>query len=353
MSNPVPHKEVAILSFPEAESAPQKNDSPKIHLEDPSGIPSIEQTVLTQSTPAEKKVAPDDDIEVARVQEPYEFPPLSDDVLNTTARASLVNILCILENGQSVSGSGVMINSRGIVLTNAHVGQYVLLSEVSKDINCFGRKGSPAKDTWKLRVLFMPRQWIEEHAKDLRSPKPTGTGEHDYALLFVEPLDPQTILTSLPYAEYDAREGISFESDQVMLASYPAGFVGGFIVYNNLYPATTFTQIRELFTFENSTVDLLSLGGVILAQGGSSGGMVINRWGRVVGLIVTTSDGETTAERDLRAITLAHIDRSIYAHTGVDFAEFTNAEVDARANFFRTTELPALAQQLLNEIPQQ
>jgi hypothetical protein len=345
--DPIPYKEAATLSFPEAMNTPEPEPIPELHMV------SIEDQSTEQAPPIEQNATiPDDEVEVVRIEDPYTSPPFPDDELNIMARASLINILCTLKNGQSVSGSGMFIDPRGIILTNAHIGQFVLLSEVSSEISCIGRAGAPARIAWKLRVLFLPKQWVQEHAKDLRSPKPVGTGEHDYALLFVEERDPHANPSPLSSIQYDTREGISFESDRVILASYPAGFVGGFTVQNNLYPATTFAYIRKMFTFETSSIDLFSLGGTILAQGGSSGGGVINQWGRLVGLIVTSSDGKTTAERDLRAITLAHIDRSIRIHTGLGLTDFLGSDVQTRADYFRTNELPTLAQLLMDEVPQ-
>lgn len=291
--------------------------------------------------------------EIPRIQNPYPFLPLSGDALNTTARASLVNIICTITSDtiHSVTGSGVVIDPRGIILTNAHVGQYVLLSEVAKHISCVGRTGAPARPTWKLRVMYMPSTWINEHAADLRRERPTGTGEHDYALLLAEPLTTDSPpVVGLPSVAIDTREGIAYEGDEVLLAGYPAGFLGTFTAEHNLHPATTITQIGVFYTFTEKLVDLLSLGGVIVAQGGSSGGAVVNRWGRLVGLIATTSDGATTAERDLRAITLAHIDRSVREHTKRGLSDIIGPEAQEFANQFRTEALPALAQKLVDQI---
>ncbi len=290
--------------------------------------------------------------QVTRVQNPYPFPPFSTEALNTISRSALMNIICtVTDSGETVTGSGVFIDARGVIMTNAHIGQYVVLSEVSSDITCVGRTGAPAKPYWKLRVVFMPEKWVQEHAKDLRSPQPTGTGEHDYALLAAEPLTANDPSTPFTHVAVDVREAVVFQGDNVFLVSYPAGFIGGFLVQNNLNPATTVAQVRKLFTFQESTIDLLSLGGVILAQGGSSGGGVLNAWGRLVGIIVTTSDGKTTEERDLRAITVAHIDRSMRAHMGMSIAEFLDSNLQEHVNDFRVNKLNELAKMLTNEIP--
>lgn len=296
----------------------------------------------------------ENDAEVARIKNPYPFAPFSGNVLNTLSRVALINIACTVENGasQAVTGSGMFIDPRGVIVTNAHIGQYVLLSEVSTGIKCVGRSGAPAQGKWNLRIIYMPDKWVSEHAKDLRVPQPMGTGEHDYAILLADPLSPDMPRTPFPYVPIDTREAVAFQGDTVLLASYPAGFIGAFIAQNNLYPVTTLTMIGRMFTFQESAVsiDLFSLGGVILAQGGSSGGAVMNAWGRLVGIIVTTSDGKTTSERDLRAISISHVDRSMRTHEGIGLTEFLDGNVEIRANSFRENKLGALAQKLIDEL---
>ncbi len=76
-----------------------------------------------QPTPAPKQTIP-----AAPVQTPE--PVAVQTTLNTSAialRTALVNIICYAPaNGvlHSISGGGVMIDPRGIILTNAHVAQY-------------------------------------------------------------------------------------------------------------------------------------------------------------------------------------------------------------------------------------
>src|SRR3989344_640209 len=138
-----------VAFFPEAEVAPP----PKvqvIHTPEPA-----EQIPVVQQAPP----PPADNEEssgVSRLENPYPFAPLPEETLNANARAALIHILCIVNGDQSVSGSGVLIDARGVVLTNAHVGQFVLLSEVSSNITCTARTGTPAKAAWKMRTLYMP-----------------------------------------------------------------------------------------------------------------------------------------------------------------------------------------------------
>ena len=57
--------------------------------------------------------------------------PFSGSDINTKTRGALVNILCISNTSKvrSVTGSGVVVDPRGVILTNSHIGQYFLLKD--------------------------------------------------------------------------------------------------------------------------------------------------------------------------------------------------------------------------------
>ncbi len=288
---------------------------------------------------------------VVRVENPYSTSPLSFDEINTVSRAALVNIFCVPQGGslRPISGSGILVNPRGVILTNAHVAQYVLLSQDPRvNLSCFVRTGSPAAIHFKAHVLYIPSSWVHAHAQDINNPHPTGTGEHDYALLFITgPENGSTLPSSFPYLEPDVREAISFIGDSVLVASYPAELAGG-SVQSNLFPVSSITQVAKFFTFEVGTPDVFSVGGVIGAQGGSSGGGVVNAWRRLVGVLTTTSDAATTAERDLRAISLFYIDTDLRAQTGQGLAEWLAKDPVIATADFSQNKLPALIQSYLD-----
>ncbi len=275
----------------------------------------------------------------------YATPPLSFDTVNTQARSALVNILCTATGNDlnPVSGSGVIIDGKGTVLTNAHIGQYILLQDSSPiAMECFVRTGSPAKTQWKPRLLYISETWLTEHARDIRITRPTGTGEYDFALVALEPIDAPLSLP-LPSIEPDTRDGVILTDEKALAASYPAGFAGAVTIYNELSLISTIATIKRLYTFSDQTIDLLSLGGVIVAQQGSSGGALVNAWGKLVGLIVTSSDAKTTAERDLRALTLAHIDRILIQETGLNLAYHLSSDPRTGAALYRESKGRVLA----------
>ncbi len=248
-----------------------------------------------------------------------------------------------------ISGSGVIIDPRGVILTNAHVAQYVLLSENQGiDLECQIRTGAPATAAWTADVLYIPPIWVNTHASEINTAHPTGTGEHDYALLRITGAVPGQNMPSLfPSVPFDTRDAIGFLGDNVLGASYPAEFLGGMAAENDLYPVSSVSPINQLLTFGTSTVDVIAIGGVIEAQSGSSGGPVLNAWGRLIGLITTTSDAPTTAGRDLRAITLSYINRDIQIQSGTDLVSFLSGDLTSEEADFNDNVAPALMQQYI------
>jgi hypothetical protein len=292
---------------------------------------------------------------VVRIQHPYTFPPESFDAVNTAARNALVNILCMSRSGgslQPISGSGVVIDPRGIILTNAHVAQYVLLSQNPNiDLSCEVRAGAPARAEWTPNILYIPPVWVQAHASDINAVHPRGTGEHDYALLLITGTVSGTLSPStFPFLPFDSRDAIGFPGDTILGFSYPAEFLGGIGAENTLFPVSSAAPLNKLLTFATSTVDAFSLGGVIEAQSGSSGGGVANAWGQLIALISTTSDAPTTAGRDLRAITMSYINRDLAAQTGSGLALFLAGDLTAKSKSFNTLVSPGLIQQYIEKL---
>ena len=286
-----------------------------------------------------------------RVASPYSSDPLPFEIIDARARAATVNILCMPKGGtfRPTSGSGVIIDPRGVILTDAHVAQYVMLSQDPRvDLSCAIRTGSPATPQWTAKVLYIPPMWLTAHAQDIRNDRPTGTGEHDYALLLIDKdIAGAAVTGSVPYVPVDTRSNIAFQEDKVLATGYPAEFVGGIFAERGLYAATSITSIGKLYTFQDGSVDLFSIGSIIAAQGGSSGGPVINQWSYVVGIISTTSDGKTTAERDLHANALSYIDTDLKIQSGKNLSETLAADIESQSEQFNKEIAPHIVNQYL------
>jgi S1-C subfamily serine protease len=327
---------------PSSEMSEQTQAPPK--EEDTASQTEEDHTVVTIGTPVVEQTPPAPPSEPTAVAQSLAPPPT--DFSTEKVLPALVNILCLSSGPFSgVTGSGIVIDPRGIVLTNAHVAQYILLQDFPNEntFNCTVRTGGPARERYIAELLFLPAKWAEEHAASIRDEIQTGTGEHDWALLYItERTDGSPLQNSFPYVPFDTGEAIVQKGDSVLLSGYPAGFLGGITIRKDLWPASTVVQIADLFTFKEGTVDILSFGGTILAQSGSSGGAVVNADDNLIGIVVTSSEGETTAERDLRAVTLSHINASMFAHTDQALSQFLQNDPAQLAAVFGETLAPML-----------
>lgn len=278
----------------------------------------------------------------------YTTPPLSFDKIHTETIPAIVNILCGSPVGSPLSGitgSGVIIDKRGVILTNAHVAQYVLLQQNANwPTQCVVRTGAPAKARYTVSVLTISTAWIQEYATKITVKSLKDTGENDWGLLYITGrTDGSARKQIYPFVPIEAREAAAITGDRVLVSSYPAGFLGSAIIRKDLWPVSTVITIKKVYTFTHYIIDLLSLGGNIVAQGGASGGAVINQWGKLVGIIATSSSGSTTSKRDLRAITLSHINRSIETQTGKSLDAFLQeGNFKARVALFKKNTAPRL-----------
>jgi hypothetical protein len=192
-------------------------------------------------------------------------PAIPPSEINTKTRAAIVNILCINTHGdslKSITGSGVIIDPRGIVLTNAHIAQFMLLENYPTpgSISCTIRTGSPATPTYKAALIYISPRWVEENRTNITSENPLGTGEYDYALLGItRSIDGTSLPTSFSYVTPQIEDlDLNRADDQYVVAGYPAGFLGAYTIQWNLFQTSSIATVKEVFTFATSTVDLLA-----------------------------------------------------------------------------------------------
>lgn len=315
---------------PENNLSPPSRADAEIPFDDPSSY-SLESNV------------PPDETDVSESAENHD--------INETARKALVNILCSgSSNLPSISGSGVFIDPQGVILTNAHIAQYVLLSSNSGlGMQCLVRSGSPARPAWFADVLYLPEHWVDAHAQNIRNSRPTGTGEADYALLYVTG-SPDTMdrPQQFPHIAYTTKE-MRGPGQAVLVAAYPAELASSQVSRNNFFAISSMVTVQKIMTFTKNLTDVISLGGTIVAQGGSSGGAVVSVSGDLIGLIVTTSEGKTTGERDLRAITLTYINRDLRAATGKSLTQILSGNLQDDTEEFLQGTGKGLMQRVLGQ----
>ncbi len=271
------------------------------------------------------------------------------DAAASSLRAALVNIICYVPAGShihSISGSGVIISPDGYILTNAHVAQYFLLAD--QGVDCTIRTGSPAADAYTADLAFISPAWLQANASLITQQSPSGTGEHDFALLAISGSAADAAVPSplpfIPVSAYPPSAGTP-----VVIGSYGAQFLDTTQIQSSLSPTLVFGSVKDVYTFGTNTIDVLSLGGSAAAQEGSSGGGVAGANGALLGTITTSTVSGSTATRSLDAITTSYIRADYATETGKPL-EFLLSEATSTAVADFSSEAQTLEAKLLAAI---
>ena len=271
---------------------------------------------------------------------------------------AIVNLYCTYQTAtrlHTTTGSGFFVSDQGVILTNAHVAQFLLLDGVPGygETECVIRTGDVAEAAYKVDLLYISPAWIQENADLLRQATPRGTGERDYALLYItETISGAPLPARVPYLSVNTSLLSTKAKDTgVTVGGYPAetSLLNGDGA-TVLEQAVASSSIADLFTFNTSHADIFYLTGSSVGQHGVSGGPVINDDGEVIGMISTKSDDELLGPGSLSAITTSYIHRTIEEETGFGFAKSIGGNLPRRSAIFKATIVPFLSRILACEL---
>lgn len=278
-----------------------------------------------------------------------------------TIQNALVNVYCQYKTDayiRTTTGTGYFINQKGVILTNAHVAQFLLLENIesdSADVDCVIRTGNPAEPKYKAELLYISPTWIFDNAELITTESPRGTGERDYALLYIsESVDKTPLPVTFPAIGVDTNLlPRTLERASVLTAGYPAASLIRNGANAKLLPVIASTTIGTLYTFGSNYADIFTVSESPVGEQGASGGpIVMPESEQAIGLIVTKGDESTEGSHSLRALTLSYIDRTIKEETGFSLIQNMQGDLALRGNVFENAMTPFLAQILEDALSQ-
>lgn len=262
---------------------------------------------------------------------------------------AIVNIFCTFTTDdyiRTTTGTGFFIDPDGVIMTNAHVAQFLLMEGTDKfgKTECIVRSGNPASPRYHAKLLYLPPAWIQKNATVMNDAVPMGTGERDYALLYVsQSIDNSPLPAHFPALSFNTDLlPLSTRNNSVIAAGYPAENLIKNGPSADLIPRKADTTVSELYTFGSNYADVLSIRGSEVGAEGASGGPVVNSQGDVIGMIVTRGDDRTDGAGSLRAITISHIARTIKEETGFSLEDNLGGNLPYRSQIFAETLTPFL-----------
>lgn len=217
---------------------------------------------------------------------------------------SVVNFFC-QRSGHTIIATGIIIDPRGYVLTNAHI------SDDAGEPTCLLRRGSPAENYALAKRVFTAPGFSPTvlEPDNLRK---------DVAIWKITGLVGTSMPASFPAITIDPNVTVTIGSP-LSTFSYPAELLGSQAILRALYLTFSETHVtaKDSYFIESAQ----GLG----SQKGSSGGVLIDPYtGKFAGLIFAVSDEDATSvsSRKLLSLTPFAIDQVVKNATGKNWNDY-------------------------------
>lgn len=292
--------------------------------------PTIDNSSPSIISPANPKSS-SSDLKNSLDQTSTPSPTILPTILKTASipEQALVNIFCsqkIVVNGKVtnqrriITGSGILINQDGTVLTNAHVGQFPLLSEKNPNIVCLARHGNPASGATGMKVAFISPEWVKDYGKYINTEGAAQTGKSDFALLKLN-LDNLTKSQKALLSSITIQRNLPSLGETIYSLSYPADILGTKGVNSALSQQKETLNVNRLYSVDVTPNDVIETTASTAGQRGSSGGGILNKDGHLIGTITTIVNSNIPSKTLIRAMTLDHTDFELTRLSNVSLAK--------------------------------
>lgn len=260
-------------------------------------LPREERTILPPEEKKTQQASLSLPIESTQPAEPAPT-PLPEALIYDQGLKSSVNLLCKASPSEYIVATGAIIDSRGYIISNAHVAEGIDAKE-----SCVIRRGSPARPFATAILIYTPVSYKNAAREEEKA-------QSDFSIWKInEPGEYQS--WELAY------EQSFYENEPLLTLAYPAELLGGELVFKslNLVFSKTYVEATDTIIIRSTSN--------INSQRGSSGGALIDPYTmRIRGLIFAVSENANIAEREIFSLTPKGINEIMRKETGTTLKEY-------------------------------